>query len=131
MRSSFAERRAIEKERDAAWAMLKNVSSRFVDTLEHLESALEVIQDTQGAEVLSVLLQQAWEQIEETGVQLNGKPGERFDPKRHRIVKEVPGPEVSHRSVRSVVCRGISCLGRSVRPADVVVEIPLSKERGE
>jgi molecular chaperone GrpE len=131
MRSKAAERREIEKARDAAWAMLKKVSSTVVDVVENLESALGVFQDAEGAETLSIMVQQAWEQLEQTGVALSGKAGERFDPKWHRIVKEVPSPEVTCPHVLRVIRRGVLCLGRSVRPADVVVEIPLSKERGE
>ena len=131
MRAKAEERREIEKERDEALAMLKQLSSTLVDTLEHFESALEVSKDREGSETLSIIVQQAWEQLEQTGVELIGKAGERFDPKRHRIVKEVPSREATCHHVMSVISRGIKFLGRSIRPADVVVEIPLYKERGE
>jgi molecular chaperone GrpE (heat shock protein) len=123
MRAQALRQREVEKELEYVWRALENVSISFVETIEQLQGLLETsaIREAEGSDTLRFALRHALERLDDGGIALDGKVGERFDPARHRAIEESQASERGELLVMKVLSHGVTCAQRRFKPAEVVV----------
>ena len=122
-KSTAGRSRELEGECEILAKGLEKVSLAYVETVALLEGFLESMPvggTNEIGESLAIAIRRAWEQLEMSGIRLDGEVGEPFDASRHRAVKEVDVPG-SEGLVHKVLGRGVSFRDRRFRPADVLL----------
>jgi len=99
-----------------------------VDLFELALGSSGVLKDKKDKDVSNYLMgiemthRQFIQTLEKMGVEMIGKPGEKFDPSRHEAVSQVPVQEADKiGTILQVANRGCLLHGRLLKPARVVV----------
>ncbi len=123
-RAQAGVRRERERQLESALKSLNAISLAAADTLQDLQGLLAASVDWPAERInrtLAVVVSSYQERLEDSNVVLDGSAGETFDSGRHQIVGRKPSDMVPSEVVLEVVRKGVTCCGRRLSAAGVVL----------
>lgn len=130
LREAVADRMKLQKrikkiKADAREKALRTVARKILPLADSLTRALEVAEETEGAdqitEGLNLTEQEFYSMLEDLGIQPIEAVGEQFDPNYHEAVFQQPTDDAPPKTVLQEIKKGFLLNGNLLRPAQVVV----------
>lgn len=130
LREAVADRMKLQKrikkiKQEANDKALRNVSRKILPLADSLTRALEVAEETEGAqqitEGLQLTEQEFYGMLNELGIELIDSVGEKFDPNYHEAVFQQPTNDAEPNMIIQEIKKGFLLNGKLLRPAQVVV----------
>ncbi len=130
LREAVADRMKLQKrikkiKKEAQEKALRTVARKVLPLADSLTRALDVAEETEGAEQitegLNLTEQEFYGMLDDLGIELIESVGEKFDPNYHEAVFQQPTDDAEPNTVVQEIKKGFLLNGDLLRPAQVVV----------